>query len=234
MATVSSTSQTAAAGGTLAAASSKTSAGIGDSVTEDRFLKLLMAQMKNQDPLNPLDNAQVTSQMAQISTVNGIEQLNNTIKAMQEATRASNSELETMQATTMVGHQIITPGNAITLEGGSAPAAFELPAGATKVTVTIKSEAGQIIDAQELKLPDGVKSWAEGMHLFNWDGKASDKSDAKPGNYTFEVKAMNERVEVKAAPMSISTVDGVNRANGGYTVNTSRGAIDAATIKRVM
>ena len=233
MATVSSTSQTTASG-TLAAASSKTSAGIGDSVTEDRFLKLLMAQMKNQDPLNPLDNAQVTSQMAQISTVNGIEQLNNTIKAMQEATSASNSELETMQATTMVGHQIITPGNAITLEGGSAPAAFELPAGATKVTVTIKSEAGQIIDAQELKLPDGVKSWAEGMHLFNWDGKASDKSDAKPGNYTFEVKAMNERVEVKAAPMSISTVDGVNRANGGYTVNTSRGAIDAATIKRVM
>lgn len=233
MATVSSTSQTTASG-TIAAAGSKASAGIGDSVTEDRFLKLLMAQMKNQDPLNPLDNAQVTSQMAQISTVNGIEQLNNTIKAMQEATRASNSELETMQATTMVGHQIITPGNAITLAGGSAPAAFELPTGATKVTVTIKSEAGQVVDSQELPPPDGAKTWPQGMHIFSWNGETIGGAAAKPGNYTFEVKAMNERVEVKPSPMSISTVDGVNRANGGYTVNTSRGAIDAATIKRVM
>jgi len=233
MATVSSTTQTAATG-TLAQASTKAAGSITDSVTEDRFLKLLMAQMKNQDPLNPMDNAQVTSQMAQISTVNGIEQLNSTIKAMQAASKTSNSELEAMQATTMVGHQIITAGNAITLEAGAAPGAFELPAGATSVSVTIKSEAGQIIDTQELKLPDGVKSWAEGIHLFNWDGKAKSGADAKPGNYTFEVKAMNERVELKATPLSVSTVDGVNRANGGYTVNTSRGAIDAATIKRVM
>ena len=49
---------------------------------QDRFLKLLVTQMKNQDPLNPLDNAQVTSQLAQISTVNGIEKLNATIEAM--------------------------------------------------------------------------------------------------------------------------------------------------------
>ena len=51
---------------------------------QDRFLKLLVTQMKNQDPLNPMDNAEITSQMAQLSTVTGIEKLNETLAAFRE------------------------------------------------------------------------------------------------------------------------------------------------------
>ena len=56
--------------------------GTSDAGSADRFLKLLVAQMQNQDPLNPMDNAQVTSQMAQINTVNGIEKLNTTVQGL--------------------------------------------------------------------------------------------------------------------------------------------------------
>lgn len=229
MATVSSTNQTSASG-TLAAASTKASGSIGDSVTEDRFLKLLMAQMKNQDPLNPLDNAQVTSQMAQISTVNGIEQLNNTIKAMQ----AGNADMQALQATSLVGRQIYAPGNGITLVDGQASGAFELPDGAEKVTLVIKSESGMVVDTQELELPGGAKTWPDGIHSFVWDGKTSSGAAAQPGNYAFEVKATSGKSAAVANSLSVSRVDGVNHLSGGVSVNTSRGNVDVSTIKRVM
>ena len=229
MATVSSATQNTASG-TLAAASTKAAGSIGDSVTEDRFLKLLMAQMKNQDPLNPLDNAQVTSQMAQISTVNGIEQLNTTIKAMQ----SSNTDMQAMQATSLVGHQIYSPGSALTLADGQASGAFELPDGADKVSLVIKSASGLVVDTQDLALPSGTATWPSGIHSFTWDGITPSGAAASPGNYSFEVKATNGKAAATANPLSISTVDAVNRLNGGVSVNTSRGAIGISTIKRVM
>jgi flagellar basal-body rod modification protein FlgD len=64
------------------ASGAKTASTTDAAATADRFLKLLVAQMQNQDPLNPMDNAQVTSQMAQINTVNGIERLNTTVQGL--------------------------------------------------------------------------------------------------------------------------------------------------------
>lgn len=227
MATVSSTSPTTGSG-SIAAASS--SASIGDSVTEDRFLKLLMAQMKNQDPLNPLDNAQVTSQMAQISTVNGIEKLNQTIKAMQ----AGNEDMQAMQATSLVGRKVMSPGNALTLIDGKAEGAFELPDGADKVTLEITSASGQVIDSQELKLPDGVAGWGAGIHKFSWDGKTTAGAAAAAGSYSFNVLATAGKTAAAVNSLMISTVDGVNHLSNGVSANTNRGAIDVSTIKRVM
>jgi flagellar basal-body rod modification protein FlgD len=75
---------------------------------QDRFLKLLTTQLKNQDPLNPMDNAQMTSQLAQISTVDGIEKLNATLQKM----LSSSNEPEAMQASALVGHQVMVPAAA--------------------------------------------------------------------------------------------------------------------------
>ena len=82
MATTSSTSAAASAADLFASLNGTSSTTKSKSTTEameDRFLTLLMTQIKNQDPLNPLDNAQVTTQLAQINTVNGIERLNATL-----------------------------------------------------------------------------------------------------------------------------------------------------------
>src|SRR6478672_4462777 len=83
---------------------------------QDRFLKLLVTQMKNQDPLNPLDNAQVTSQLAQISTVNGIEKLNTTLQTMASSFAAGQS----LQAAGMIGKDVLIPASTLRLAGGSA------------------------------------------------------------------------------------------------------------------
>src|SRR3954465_3385974 len=75
--------------------------------TSDRFLKLLVAQMKNQDPLSPMDNAQVTSQMAQINTVTGIDKLNSTVATM----TGQFAQLQALQGAALVGHDVVVPGN---------------------------------------------------------------------------------------------------------------------------
>src|SRR5438128_414166 len=103
--------------GTSAAGSSSDS-------TADRFLTLLVTQLKNQDPLNPLDNAQITSQLAQLSTVSGINQLNTTLSSLS----ASMDAKQYLQAANLVGHYVVADGNAMTLADKKATGAFDLAA----------------------------------------------------------------------------------------------------------
>ncbi|HET8870810.1 MAG TPA: flagellar hook capping FlgD N-terminal domain-containing protein, partial [Aquabacterium sp.] len=107
----------------LASQKSSTSTASTTDATSDRFLKLLVTQMQNQDPLNPMDNAQVTSQMAQINTVTGIDKLNTTVQSI-----GSNfSQLQMLQAANLVGHQVLVDGNKLTVDSnGSAGGAFDL------------------------------------------------------------------------------------------------------------
>ena len=92
----------------------------------DRFLKLLVAQMQNQDPLNPMDNAQVTSQMAQIQTVTGIEQLNTTVEGLS----SQFVQLQALQGASLVGRDVIVPGNLLDIDNGTAQGGFELTSAA--------------------------------------------------------------------------------------------------------
>ena len=108
-----STSQTTA---TSAATSSASTSASDANESQDRFLKLLVAQLNNQDPMNPMDNAQMTSQMAQINTVTGIQQVNETLKSM--ATQFSS--LQVMQGTSMVGRDVLIEGNTLSPSAGIA------------------------------------------------------------------------------------------------------------------
>src|SRR4051812_28080749 len=101
---------------------------------QDKFMTLLVTQMKNQDPLNPMDNAQVTSQLAQLSTVTGIDKLNSTVEALKGSYQTS----QTLQATSMIGHGVLVPGSATTLVEGKALMGIEMSSPADKVQVTIR------------------------------------------------------------------------------------------------
>src|SRR5450755_1727985 len=119
-----------------AGASASDSASIGD-----RFLKLLVTQLKNQDPLNPMDNAQLTSQLAQISTVTGISKLNDTMSAL-SASLGSN---QYVQAAGLVGHTVLTPGNKLQLASASAAGGVRLESAADNVLVTISDASGHAV-----------------------------------------------------------------------------------------
>src|SRR5690606_24999100 len=81
------------------------------SATQSQFLTLLVTQLQNQDPLNPMDNAQVTSQIAQLSTVSGINQLNNTLLGLSGQMDMSQS----MQAANLIGKEVLVPGEKISV-----------------------------------------------------------------------------------------------------------------------
>ena len=127
--------------------------------SQDRFLKLLVAQLNNQDPMNPMDNAQMTSQMAQINTVTGIQQLNETMKSM----GSQFASMQALQSASLIGHGVLVEGNTLSIDAGKAKGAIELPANADSVKVEILSPAGQLLDTLNLG------SMPPGRHTFEWD-----------------------------------------------------------------
>jgi flagellar basal-body rod modification protein FlgD len=192
--------------------------------TQDRFLKMLVAQMKNQDPLNPMDNSAVTSQMAQLNTVSGIEKLNASMSAM-----ANNyTSGTTLQATSLLGRTVMTEGSGLSLSGGQAKAAIELGQIADQVIVTVKNGAGTVIHTENL----GVKE--KGLHEITWDGKMDDGSTAPDGNYTFDISAKAAGQDAKYTSLAIAKVEGVTQATDGVHLLTDlSGEVKLADIKKI-
>ena len=106
---------------------------------QDRFMTLLVTQMKNQDPLKPMDNAQVTSQLAQLSTVTGIEKMNSTLESFMANMQSSQS----LQMSNLIGHDVLVDGNDISFDGTGGYFGVELPSSANELTVTITDTAGK-------------------------------------------------------------------------------------------
>lgn len=194
--------------------------------TEDRFLKLLVTQMKNQDPLNPLDNAQVTSQMAQLSTVTGIEKLNATLQSMSASFTASQS----LQAASMIGHGVMTAGSSITLADGAAFGGIELEQPVDSLIVTITDAAGNKLHSVNLGPQEA------GVIPFQWDGSTDSGEAAADGAYTFKVTATDKGNKVTANTLSIGLVDSVTLGSQGVMLNLSNGlgAIGLSQVNRIL
>lgn len=178
---------------------------------QDRFMTLLVTQMKNQDPLNPMDNAQVTSQMAQLSTVTGIDKLNDTLEKLISNVQTGQS----YQASSMIGRDILSPGNTVQTTGQGGYYGIELPIGADKVTVTIKDSAGATIRTLNLgKQNAGTASLA-------WDGLKDDGTAAAKGNYKFEVDATIGGNKVESTALSFARVLSISNYPTGVKLNLS-------------
>ena len=176
-----------------------------------RFMTLLVTQMQNQDPLNPMDNAQVTSQMAQLSTVTGINKLNETMSSIINSVQVGQS----YQATGMIGHAVLVPGNNLshTEEGGYF--GVDVPNGADSVTVNIKDGAGQVIRT----LTFGEQE--VGVNALAWDGKLEDGTVAPSGNYSYEITAKLGDSKTSSTALSLAQVQSVSNKNGSIRLNLS-------------
>lgn len=172
---------------------------------QSRFLKLLTEQLKNQDPLNPMDNAQMTSQLAQISTVSGIDKLNTTLTTLLENSQSG----DVLQAAALVGKGVTVAGNELTLSSSKAYGGFELPSAADKVTVTVKDANGIEVRKMELGAYDA------GIHNFAWDGLSTSGAQAVDGSYTMSVSATRGDTTLKPVALQLSTVNSVLRSSSG-------------------
>ena len=197
----------------------------GASDAQDRFLKLLVAQLKNQDPLNPMDNAQITSQMAQISTVSGIDKLNATLQSM----AASFSADQSLQATAMIGHSVLAPGSALQLQNGKAQGGVDLPLAADKVVVSIRDGSGLVLHKVDL----GPQ--AAGVLGFQWDGVTDSGASAVPGSYSFEVEAVQGGNKIDATALAFGLIIGVTQGKDGVALKVNGiGPVALSDVNQVM
>ncbi|HEY9025638.1 MAG TPA: flagellar hook capping FlgD N-terminal domain-containing protein [Burkholderiaceae bacterium] len=175
------------------------------------FLKMLVAQMQNQDPLNPMDSAQVTSQMAQISTVQGVQTLNTTLQGL----NSQFTQMQTLQGAALVGKDVATEGDAVRVNPttGKGDGGFELATAATSVKVEVVNAAGQTVDTIDMGAQDS------GRHSFSFDVPAADQGQA----LTFKVTAASKAGAVDTMNLQYSTVSAVSTLNGTLALELNDG-----------
>ncbi len=167
---------------------------------QNRFLTLLTTQLRNQDPLNPMDNAEVTSQLAQMSTVQGIENLNKMFQQFMETSRFS-------ELSSLVGRGVLVQGDRLELTQAGGVGGVELDGSAEAVTVRITDANGQAVRTMTLG------SLEAGSHNFVWDGTTDDGQMAAPGPYRITVEAKNGSETVQARTLQLAQVTAVVRGN---------------------
>ncbi len=170
-----------------------------------RFLTLQTTQLKNQDPLSPMENAEVTSQLAQMSTVDGIERLNSMFKAFLEGQSANDS----MQAAALVGRGVLVEGKHLALTEAGAIGGFELDGAADKVVLSIKDAAG--LEVKQIQIDD----LEAGSQNFVWDGTANDGARAADGVYTLDLSATLDGEKVTGRSLEFGAVTSVIRGPKG-------------------
>jgi flagellar basal-body rod modification protein FlgD len=188
----------------------KANAATDPAAAQDRFLKLLVAQLNNQDPMNPLDNAQMTSQIAQINTVTGIQQLNQTMASM--ATQFNS--LQVMQGTTLIGRNVMTEGSTLAVADKVGKGGFELASPATSVKVDVLNASGQVIETVDL----GAK--AVGRHTFEWD--ASGYTGSTEG-LQFRITAANGSTKIDSTSLALSKVTAAGAEDGQLKLTLANG-----------
>jgi flagellar basal-body rod modification protein FlgD len=206
---------------TLSAVNQTTLSSQTASTAEDlsnNFMTLLIAQLQNQDPLKPLENAELTSQLAQINTVNGVEKLNKTMTGITGQIEAS----QQIQATALMGHGVLVPGERVLVgTGESTPFGLESASGATGVVVTVKDSLGQVVRTFE------IDSIAAGVESFTWDAKLADGTAAPDGAYS--VSATAEKGAVST--LNFAVVTGVSKTPTGPKIDL--GTLQSVSLDQV-
>jgi flagellar basal-body rod modification protein FlgD len=180
------------AGTQIPNAGSTSTAGL---LSQNDFLTLLTAQLEKQDPLNPQSPSDFAAELAQFSTANGVQSLNNA------ATAASG-----LQAAALVGRNVAVPGNTMTLaEGGNAIGALNLSGAASDVKVQISNASGQVVATLDLG------AMAAGTQNFVWNGQDAKGNALAAGTYSFVASAAGAQgASVTATPFAIAPVTAVS------------------------
>src|SRR5450631_4794229 len=204
-------------GATAATSSSDTSgsgAAAGATLGGTNFLTLMLAQLKNQDPTSPVDSNQFLSQLASLSTVQGITQLNTSFGALSTSLVSS----QALQASSLLGHQALVASKTAALAaGGAISGAVQIPQTTSQAVVNISDASGALV--RQINL--GAQ--ATGLANFSWDGKQADGSQAPAGQYTLSAQVAGVSSGTALSTYVNGTVQSVTMGAGqtGLTLNVS-------------
>jgi flagellar basal-body rod modification protein FlgD len=186
---------------------------------QDRFLTLLVTQLENQDPLNPMDNAQVTTQLAQISTVSGIDKLNASFGQLTAQLQAG----QLLGAGALIGRNVLVPTERLTLTGGRAGGGVDLAASAERVLVQVLDSGGAVVEELDLgQQPAGQVAFEL-------------RSDLPDGAYRVVITATQGATAVTANLLGRGAVTRVIPDAKGIRVGVDGfGVFDLSAVKQLM
>jgi flagellar basal-body rod modification protein FlgD len=212
--------RTAATGGTTV-----TTKAAAETLGQSDFLKLMTAQMQNQDPFNPVDNTQMVAQMAQFSQLAGISEMSTTLKAISDKLGAST----TNDAVSYIGRTVLTAGTtAYGRTGGGLAGAVELSGDASQVRVTIADANGATLKTLAL---GGQK---QGTVTYDWDGKTEAGADAGTGPFTVTVTAQNDGKTIPSTGLVWAPVQSVSTADGTTKlILPGIGTVPASSVREI-
>lgn len=207
-------------------ATTATSNGIGAvSETQDRFLKLLIAQLQNQDPMNPMDNAQMTTQLAQMSTVEGINKMNDSFAELMSSMQATQG----LQAASMIGRFVMVEGDTMASDGSGGLAGVDLGGSVDKLVVTVKNADGEVVQSMDMGPHQA------GFVRFGWDGLDNNGNPTPAGTYTFSVAASAAGKAVEATTYATGQVGGVYLSDSGVQLDVGgMGSYSFSEVKQIL
>lgn len=208
------------------AGGSPTKAARSDRLGQDQFLELMLAQLKNQDPLKPLQSGEFLSQIAQFNTATGVRELQASFGQLAGALYSN----QALQASTLVGRTVLVAAPQAVLADGRLQAAVELPDGAPDVQVGIYDAAGQLVRRLSLG------SRPAGMAGFTWDGRADSGATAPPGAYQVRAQAMYYGTAYAVPTYVPARVESVSLGGAGQAITlnlTGLGAVDFGAVREI-
>ncbi|QKZ07327.1 flagellar hook assembly protein FlgD [Pseudomonas eucalypticola] len=191
---------------------------------QSQFLTLLVTELQNQDPSEPMDNTEMVSQLAQINMISGITDLGDTLDSISGQIDTS----QALQASALVGKGVLVDGDSITVSGGSATAyGVNLDGDADTVTATITDSSGNVVRTIDVGALD------EGVHSLSWDGLADDGTTAPDGDYTVSISATEDGSAVTATALNYALVSGVSTDDSSAVVLELGANTDSASLSDI-
>lgn len=200
----------------------------GKELGQEDFLALMIQQLRNQDPLKPMENGEFIGQMAQFSTVSGISDMTKSIAGLATAFNSG----QALQAASMVGRTVLTEGNAGSFDGSHAMVgAVDLPQATPFAVVRVYNAAGEPVR----ELPLG--SQEAGLSNFSWDGTLANGQPAPAGRYRFTAAIESGSKATALTTYVASKVESVTLSGdgSGAQIRTDGGAnVRLSDVKAIM
>lgn len=194
------------------------------SAEQTQFMTLLVAQMRNQDPLNPMDNNEMTSQIAMLNMVSGIDNLNKTLNNMSTSQQLGDS----LKATDLIGHNVLVPSSKVVLNNGNADFSVDLASDAQNLNVMVLDKYGVLVKSFD------IGSQTAGIHNLNWNGLSDNGTQLVDGSYSIKVDAQKNGQSVDATPLAADTVNNLGLSGGLATLQLSKlGNVGLSDIRAV-
>lgn len=207
--------------GTAAGTAAKAALGDNKTLSQADFLSLLIQQMRNQDPTQPMDSSQMVSQLAQINQVSATQNLQTSFEALAQSMQGN----QLLQASSMVGRNVTVPSAVGRLQGGSLEGAVNVPDGGGRTFVQVVDNAGNVVRTIDL----GTQ--IAGLADFHWDGTGDNGQPLPPGTYGLAAQVGNTAVATYVTGRVAGV--GMTGADGAYLDVDGFGGVLLSQVARV-